>query len=384
MASESDISSLLINQCKTEGVNRDTETKLAKEILGVVYSDFKFNDNMLPETLLTLTMNQATHTAILDMMKTRQCYSNWESEQSNFFDKRRLLDKENSQSGSGTLVGRKVDFVSPATTPGAGRPTFRPSEVPGVKVDNRTLDEVALLQSHTGYFFEGKDNVTYAYRLPNDVPNCQAMHSKYWLLVAALKHLNLSRPEVPRPVPDSVRRAVKRLLDAQNPAQEIARLLNSPPQDTNLIDYWHWTYRLLQARENPTSQQLFYLLIHLSDQWIQPIVPCFIDALTHAQQLLPPLHDEEGYYAQALQDPPMVVPETRVETPVQTPVQTPAETGVPKPVPVPQASGSGADDSAYMPSDMARDDPPTRWSEVLRDLFKVNTKVAPRHKARHH
>jgi hypothetical protein len=387
MASESgsDISSLLINHCDGRGtVSPATEAKLAKEILAVIYSDFKFKDNMLPETLLTLTMNEAKHTAILDMMKTRQCYANWESEQGNFFNMRRLLNKENV---TGTLHGRTV-AIDPTSTilgsgsgSGSGSTTFKPNDVAGIKVDKEWLElnDMALLESHTGYFFEEKNNTTHAYRLPEEVPLCKSMHSKYWILVAAAKSVSPSRPPKGQ-LPSDVVAKVENILGStaiQNVVKEIIKVFREP---TTLIHYWHATYRRLQERG---SFELFDTMIHLSAPEICPIVPCFIDALSHVQQLLPPLSKENEYYealfrvsvslsASAPEPDSKVKVDVNEEDEDEEDEDEEEEEDEAKPV-----------DSGYMPSDMARGGPPTRWSEVLRDLFKINTNIKPKGRGRH-
>lgn len=224
------------------------------------------------------------------------------------------------------------------------------------------------------------------------------MHSKYWLLVSACKSLNPVRQKQGEQGQaqslkedlisvSSPSEAVHNIIDLISKGSRTGWNLNASTSNvistnsststiapkTTLIDLWYSTYGFLKFGLEPTEEsqdkqiRLLFQLIHFSDPEIVPIVPCFIDALSYVHQLLPPLSiaDEKDYIKRLLSPPPPTS-ETKEELEPNPKVEPES-----KPVQEPESMPG-----RYMPSDIYQNQPPTRWSEVLRDLFAINTKVS--------
>lgn len=326
---------------------------MAERMLRVLYPGYTFPENLLPETLITMVSQPKEGSnsgdAILKLMKTRQCYLDSEKEQDDFFDMRRYLRQQKGPSKLNRLpVVLPPPIVRTATPAGHTGSQIRPTLIPltdqpvdgeGEKVSE--IDERRLRRSNA-YIFKQKDQTIYAYPITSDVPLSQSLHSKYWFILQAIRHLHPTYEE------KTFKRGVSGIdvISSGNATKitSLVKLLRGEephPEGTDpegLLTYWARIIEQMFICHSEQDLDTFNTLLQLSDPDHDPVVPCFLDALQHYVVENPPPPGVERKYKDSFQ--------------------------------ADQSLGN-----KYMPSDQALSDTEPRWSHLFQDLLTKYSKT---------
>lgn len=275
------------------------EKEIAQQMLKILYPDYDFPKDLLPETLMTMTMERSTYQAILDMMRTRQNYirKGGESDENEFFNMRKAIKL---QKGHKTTSWQKPFFPTVPTTAGPSIPFATQSTLPdseGIKLSELEID-IRRLTENTAYQFEEKDGAYYAYPIAYDaVTICQSMHTKYWFLYAAIRSLQPG-DFIPgtfiqdQSLLSEMKKEVDDLLNQEKKVSQLVKLFETcakASQEKKARILFPWVRIIEQMIDNEHKQfglQTFTTLLRLSDpsgiiSTGDPLIPCFLDAIKH-------------------------------------------------------------------------------------------------------